>query len=80
MLHAIYNLHGEKIWNIFFLFASHYILYQLFIYKFQTGNFPVYNIPDLLYGKLVYSKLPEKYGIALFFIFTSIVCTKVVNG
>ena len=44
-----------------------------FIEKFKTGTFPVYNIPDPLYGKLLYSKIPEKYGLALFFIFTGIV-------
>ena len=44
-----------------------------FIYKFRNGEFPVYNIPDPLYGKLIYSMLPEKYGLTLFFIFTGIV-------
>lgn len=45
-----------------------------FIYRFRNGEYQDFgNKPDPLYGKLIYSKLPEKYGLTLFFIFTAIV-------
>ena len=45
-----------------------------FIFKWRNGYFEDFgDQPDPLYGKLIYSQIPEKCGLTLFFVFTAIV-------
>ena len=45
-----------------------------FLYKMENGAFKDYgNAPDPLFGNSVYDIIPEKIGLAFFFVFTAIV-------